>query len=207
MSEAHDLLNSLVDSEEEYIVIGNDRRITISENLKRLAVQFDHNIETVTFKCPRYWDSHDMSEMAIYVNYMRPDGYKDRYPVDNVKVEGDDMFFDWTISRNVTEIKGNISFLICIMKTDDDGNEERHWNSELSQEAYISEGMECEESPFYSDTDLVTQLLLRINAAVDEYLEANPIKPPVDVVYLTDQTTGTKYMLYVNNGKLTLGGV
>lgn len=155
---------------EEYIVIGNDRRITIPANLKRLAVQFDHDIETVTFKCPRYWDNHDMSEMAVYVNYMRSDGYKDRYPVNvdenghiqSVKAEGDVMFFNWTISRNVTQVKGNVSFLICVMKTDAEGNEERHWNSELSQEAYISEGMECEESPVDMYPDIVTQLLLRM---------------------------------------------
>ena len=70
MSQATDLLNSLTDDqisayssnagEEPHIVIGNDRFITVPESLKRIAVQYDHNVETVTFDCPRYWDDLDM---------------------------------------------------------------------------------------------------------------------------------------------------
>ena len=28
------------------------------------------NIETVTIDCVRYWDEHDLSSFAIYINYM-----------------------------------------------------------------------------------------------------------------------------------------
>ena len=54
---------------EEHIKIGLDRHITVPESLKRIAVQYDHNVETVTFDCPRYWDGHDMSKMTVYINY------------------------------------------------------------------------------------------------------------------------------------------
>ena len=184
MSKALDLLNNLSAAEiaeltaqpdpEGHIVVGGDRNIRVPENLKRLGVQYDHNMETVTFDCPRYWDKRDMSQMTVYVNYMRSDGYADRYPVDNVTVDGDVMHFDWTISRNVTEVAGSISFLVCVMKTDAEGNEERHWNSELCSECYISKGMETEEHPALEYPDEVTQLLLRmatveqINVQADE---------------------------------------
>ena len=46
---------------EPHIVIDSHRAITVPEQLKRIAVQFDHNFETVTFDCPRYWDGHDLS--------------------------------------------------------------------------------------------------------------------------------------------------
>ena len=49
--------------EEPHIVIGYDRVVTVPDQLKRLAVQYDHDIETVTFDCPRYWGKHDMSQM------------------------------------------------------------------------------------------------------------------------------------------------
>lgn len=173
---AEELLNSLTDEQiaaytvdpanEEHIVVGADRVITVPASLRRIAVQFDHNIETVTFDCPRYWDGHDMSTMAIYINYMRPDSTRGSYRATNVRIDNDDhriMHFDWTISGNVTEVKGGLSFLICIKKTDDVGLEVNHWNSELNQEMGISEGLECEESIFNQYPDLITQLLLKMD--------------------------------------------
>lgn len=173
---AEELLNSLTEDQiaaytadpasEEHIIVGADRIITVPDSLKRIAVQFDHNIETVTFDCPRYWDGHDMSKMAIYINYMRQDNVRGSYAATNVTIDETDdkiMHFDWTISGNVTEVKGNISFLICIKKTDDEGLETNHWNSELNQEMGVSQGLECEESIFEQYPDLITQLLLKMD--------------------------------------------
>ena len=159
---------------EGHIVVGGDRFITVPKNLKRLGVQYDHNMETVVFDCPRYWDkdvdeNRDMSQMAIYINYARSDGeggvYADRYPVGLPTIDADNnqiMHFNWTISRNVTEVAGPITFLVCVMKTDADGNEERHWNSELCTECYISAGMETEEHPAMEYPDEVADLLKRM---------------------------------------------
>lgn len=173
---AEELLNSLTEDQiaaytadpasEEHIVVGADRVITVPASLRRIAVQFDHNIETVTFDCPRYWDGHDMSKMAIYINYMRQDNARGSYAATNVTIDETDdkiMHFDWTISGNVTEVKGNISFLICIKKTDDEGLATNHWNSELNQEMGVSQGLECEESIFEQYPDLITQLLLKMD--------------------------------------------
>lgn len=183
MSQVDKLLDSLTDEElaaygttsesEPHIVIGNNRRIIIPEQLKRIAVQYDHNVETVIFDCPRYWDNHDMSTMAIYINYMRSDGYADSYPADNVTVDGDIMHFSWTISRNVTEVQGNISFLVCVKNTDAEGNEINHWNSELSTGMYVSEGMETEEQVLEFYPDLVTQLLLRMDSVEKINIQAS----------------------------------
>lgn len=152
MSKAENLLNSLNtpsglvnESDEPHIVIGDDRIITVPDQLKRLAVQYDHDIETVTFDCPRYWDEHDMSQMSVYINYLRSDSYHAAYKADNVTVDATDdsiMHFDWTISRNVSLVAGKIVFLVCVRKTDDGGNEVNHWNSELCKDCYVSEGLE-----------------------------------------------------------------
>ena len=172
MSQAEALLNSLsgddvgivtANTEEEHIVVGKDRFIRIPESLKRLGVQYDKDIETVTFDCPRYWDEHDLSQMVIYVNYVLPNGEDGRYPVKNVVAIGSTMHFDWTISDNVTQYNGKISFLICAVTTDAEGNEELHWNSELNQDAYISEGLECRESPIHNYPDIITHLLTRMD--------------------------------------------
>lgn len=172
MSQANDLLNSVTESTagsaaEGHIVIGRDRYITVPDDLKRIAVQYDHNIETVTFDCPRYWDGKDMSEMMIYVNYMRPDNAMGSFVCENITVDSDDeelMHFDWTITGNVTQIVGPISFLVCIKDTDAEGNEENHWNSELNTDLYISQGMKCStDSALRKYPDIITQLLLRMD--------------------------------------------
>lgn len=173
MSQAEELLNGLTDEEmskyvdneesEPHIVIGKDRRIIIPDSLKRIAVQYDHDIETLVFDCPRFWDEHDMSQMAVYINYMRSDKYSDCYPVNDITVDGDIMHFSWTISRNVTEVAGAVSFLVCVKNVDKDGMETNHWNSEISQGAYVSEGMETEEQYVEQNLDLVTELLLRMS--------------------------------------------
>jgi hypothetical protein len=164
MATADELLKNLTSQPdpEGHIVVRGDRFITVPANLKRLGVQYDHNMETVVFDCPRYWDNRDMSKMAVYINYIRSDGYGDRYPVDNLIAEDDVIHFEWTISRNVTAVAGNISFIVCVMKTDDEGNEEHHWNSEICKECYISNGMETDEHPALDYPDEVAQLLLHI---------------------------------------------
>lgn len=162
---------------EGHIVVGGDRFITVPENLKRLGVQYDHNIEKVTFDCPRKWDNNDMSQMAIYIVYARSNGsrgtFTERYPVSMPNAptvtidENDDsvMHFDWVISRNVTEVPGPISFMVCVMKTvgktDEEGNEtfveEQHWNSEICNDCYISPGMEGDDYEPFDNVDVFTE--------------------------------------------------
>ena len=181
MSQAEELLRGLNGDEaaaytvrsvaEPHIVIGTDRVIRVPDELKRLAVQFDHNIETVTFDCPRFWDEHDMSTMKIYINYRTYDKRLGSYPARNVTVDGDIMHFDWTISGHVSKVQGNLAFLVCIRKTDDEGNEANHWNSELCTNCYISEGLETTETVLSENSDTITFLLTRMD-------EVNAIATP-----------------------------
>lgn len=78
MSQADELLESITSESNSTdgladgnIIIGEDRFMTVPSYLQRLGVQYDHNVETVTFDCPRYWDGRDLYGMRIYVNYMR----------------------------------------------------------------------------------------------------------------------------------------
>lgn len=159
--------NSVFTEVEPHIVIGIDRFINVPDQLKRIAVQYDHNMRTVTFDCPRYYDGRDMSKMKVYINIAGPKGTRSSYIADNVKVDEYDtniMHFDWTITRAITEVNGNIAFLVCVRKADGEGNEENHWNSELNTDMYISEGLEYEETFEYEYPDIVTQLLQRMDA-------------------------------------------
>ena len=182
MSKAEELLSTLTTSAvatrladasaEPHIIIDDDRVINVPEPLKRLGVQYDHDIETVTFDCPRYWDEHDMSEMHIYVNYLRSDNESGAYKAMNIVVDSDDpsiMHFDWTISRNVTEVYGQIAFLVCIKKADEDGNEKNHWNSELCKTCRISEGLEIDgEALKELYPDIIEQWYNEVLGVIDE---------------------------------------
>ena len=154
----------------EHIVVSNDRYITVPESLQKIGVQFDHNAETVTFDCPRYWDEHDMSTMKVYINYMRPNDSFGAYLCDSVEVDSLDntiMHFDWTISGHVTEFAGPLSFLVCICDVDQNGDATIHWNSELNTQMYISSGMKCRDAILGRYPDIITHLLNRMNVVED----------------------------------------
>lgn len=176
MSKADELLNSLSDEDislqlvnpetEPHIVIGDDRIVSVPKELQRIAVQYDHDVETVTFDCPRYWDGLDMSKMNIYVNYMRKDRYIDSYKTTDIAVDTTDpniMHFNWTISRNVSKVSGGLKFLVCIKKSDAEGSEINHWNSELNNEMYISEGLEADSSILDPYPDIISQWENEVN--------------------------------------------
>lgn len=166
MSEAMELLDSLSETMDdtsgtqsptypeqpmsERIIVGEDRFITVPEGLKRIAVQHDHNVETVTFDCPRYWDEHDMSQMRVYVNYQRPDGVTGSCLCEEVWVDETDenlMHFNWTVGGHATAVDGVLRVQVCIkrMKSGDGITETEinHWNSEIYEEMYISKGLDC----------------------------------------------------------------
>ena len=185
MSKADELLNSLSENDislqlanpetEPHIVIGEDRIISVPEELRRIAVQYDHDVETVTFDCPRYWDGLDMSELSIYINYMRKDQYVACYKATDIVVDNADpniMHFNWTVSRNVSEVKGELKFLVCIKKGDSEGYEVNHWNSELNTEMYISEGLEVEPSIFDPYPDIISQWEEEVQRVKDILLAA-----------------------------------
>lgn len=203
MSKAEELLNSssvtVYSSDnvetEPHIVIDKNRNVTVPDELKRIAVQHDHMIETVTFDCPRYWDKHDMSKMYIYVNYMRADGEKGSDLATNISIDETDdsiMHFDWTITGHLSAIQGSIVFLVCTQKMADDGTAENHWNSELNTDMYVSEGLEVDSDISAVYPGIITQLLTRMDN--------------VDTK-TTDEAMAGYVDRYINNSQTTVSSI
>lgn len=176
MNQTDELLNSLSEPtiepqsiSEPHIIVASDRTITVPADLKRIAVQGDHNVETVTFDCPRYWDGHDLSDMGVCINFKLSDGTFGSYEVTDVRVdESDDsiMHFDWTIEHDVTAKKGTISFSICIKQIDTvTGADLKHWNSEINSEMSISEGLDWTGDLDNNQRSYVGDLLTRSEMA------------------------------------------
>ena len=189
MSQADELLESMSEDDialytaspetEGHIIIGTDRQIVVPEELKMIAVQYDHNIETVTFDCIRYWDGRDLSKMNLYINLRLPNGTPDQYLIEDLTIDEDDpkiMHFTWTIEGRTTKYKGNLTFLVCAKRVNAEGKEENHWNSFLNSDMYVTEGLECEEAIIESNPAVLTSLLLRMETA-----EATVAKIPDDI--------------------------
>lgn len=169
MSQADELLESITSEvgETGNVVINDNRFIFVPEALKRIAVQYDHNIETVTFDCPRYADEQDLSEMQIYVNYIRSDGYTGSHLCKNVVVDETDdtmIHFDWTVSGHVTYVDGYISFMVCAKEVDQEGNVLIHWNSEINKDMYVSPGIKHTDILLTKYPDIIAQLIARVEA-------------------------------------------
>ena len=214
MSRAEELLDSLTEepiityginrSAKPHIVIESDKTITVPNKLKHIAVQGEHNIGTVTFDCPRYWDDHDLSQMQMRIAYQRPDGHREPYPVENLRVDDVDentIHFDWTVSGNVTEVKGNISFMVCAKLSDSEGNIEREWHTRLNQDLIVDEGLDCSgEEIVEQNPDIIEAILVQLDDlkntggvsdeqianAVAAYLAEHPIESGVNEQQVRD---------------------
>ena len=153
----------------EHVIINQDRTVIVPESEKKIGIQYDHNVNTISFDCPRYPDEDptiDMSTMSIYINYMLADKTLGSSLAINVAVDEMDpniIHFDWKITHAITSIKGLLFTLICIKQVDADGNEIYHWNTDLIQKFFVGEGMECLEPIADMNPDVITQLLQKIN--------------------------------------------
>lgn len=203
MSQVENVFNGLTDEEikaystenitEEYILIDSNRVITVPESLRRIAVQHDHNIETVTFRCVRYWDGHDMSEMTVYINYMLPDNSLGSYLVESKDIRIDEsdpefMYFDWTISSEITKLNGNLAILVTIRECEaadpdnpDDVVISKQWNTELNTSMQISKGLEGPVAVLQQYPDIIEQLLIRMGR-----IENPGLSPVVDVAEISN---------------------
>lgn len=154
-----------------YVSIGEDKNITVPEVLKKSIVQYDHNMQKITFKCPRYWYGVDISEMVIRVNYAPS---AKTITADDVKTDVctilttdtsdlDYFYFQWKITRGLTENKGGFYFLVCATTTDTDGNIDQHWNTNLCKDMVVMEGMEPNTAMLMQVyPDIIANLLQRV---------------------------------------------
>lgn len=176
----------------EHVIINRDRAVVVPESLKKIGIQFDHNVNTITFDCPRYPDENssiDMSQMPIFINYMLPDKTAGSSLALNVVVDETDdtlMHFDWKITNAITPVNGVLSTLICVKQSDTEGNELYHWNTDLFQKFTVGNGMECNGQVAEMNPDVISQLLARMGEVdtrtsaeamsgyVNEYMTENP---------------------------------
>ena len=99
-------------TETKYLVVDPETRtIEVPDSEKLLGVEFDSQGMRKYFQCPKVvGDGIDLSKAKIYINVQNATTQqtgKDRYAVENFKVDGDNVTFEWVLSRKVTAKKRN----------------------------------------------------------------------------------------------------
>lgn len=157
MSNANDLLNSLTESDisaytvdantEEHIVVDERRSVIVPASLRRIAAQYDHAVETVTFDCIRYWDGNDFSTMDVYIRFTLPNRDTRQDSVTNLTIDETNsniIHFDWSFDIDKTVDPGDISFQVVIKKEGANGSLLKQWLSDINEEMYISDSLDIE---------------------------------------------------------------
>ncbi|MGN0332612.1 MAG: hypothetical protein ACI4D9_06270, partial [Lachnospiraceae bacterium] len=130
----------------EYLTVDVDtRRITIPESIKHLGVESDDETRRLYWKMPRYYKGLDLSEFEYYINYLNAAGNGDVYMVGDKEVTDDDeITFSWLVGRTAYEKKGDVYFIVCLKKTNEDGIVIQEWNTTPAK-LVILEGLETTE--------------------------------------------------------------
>lgn len=116
---------------EESFVIDSDLRTIQGPQKYVLGVFNDQNVQTVHFKCPRYYNGIDLSTFSIKINYMNASQKCDMSLVKNIEIADDYMTFDWLTSKNVFISPGTITFNVCLTKVDDNSNITNEFNTTI----------------------------------------------------------------------------
>lgn len=96
------------------------------------------------FQCPKIvGDNVDLSKLKLYVNFENANKERDNYFVDDVTVNEGNILFSWLFSRKVTKYKGDVKFIVCAKKSED--NLTLEWNTTVAKGLSL-EGIEVELS-------------------------------------------------------------
>lgn len=160
---------------EEFCTINPETRIiTVPTSKRILGTESDQETNRLYFKCPKVvGDNIDLSLFSLRINYQNAGNKKDQYLVEDVKEEGDNITFSWLLKRSVTAYKGNVKFILCAVKTTEDGIIKNEWNTTLNTECESLEGMEVDKVAVEEETkDIVEQLIAMMNHSAENAVRA-----------------------------------
>lgn len=169
MVTANELLAQMSGVDNRVCTIDLDtRKINIPSSITTLGVESDDGVKRLYFKMPKTYRGTDLSSgFSIRINYINANDDPAAFsPARDVKVDGDIISFYWRIDRDVVAYKGNVKFIICLKRSDADGNVEKELNTTVASLPSL-EGLEADmESIQVKPIDYLAQLL----AVKDEYV-------------------------------------
>ena len=157
MATADELL-STIDTDKTLIIDKDLRTIIIPSSVKNLGVESDDDVLRLKFSMPRMYGDVDLSDFSIYINYMNAKNTGDVYVVDDKTIADDTITFSWLVGRVALAYKGNVRFIVCMKKHDDDSNVIQEYNTTIAS-LPVLEGLETGETVIQQNPDIIEMLL------------------------------------------------
>ena len=138
------------------------RKLTLTEPQRIAGVESDENVRGLKFKFPKIVEGTDFTQMQLRINFINSRQEKGQHIVTDLKpLEGEEGYitFTWPFSRLVTHYRGYTKFVICAVKTDENGTITAEWNTALAQ-MRVLEGLEVDEPDVTpEENDVIAQLI------------------------------------------------
>lgn len=157
MATADELL-STIDTDKTLIIDKDLRTIIIPSSVKNLGVESDDDVLRLKFSMPRMYGDVDLSDFSIYINYMNAKNTGDVYVVDDKIIADDTITFSWLVGRVALAYKGNVRFIVCMKKHDDNSNVIQEYNTTIAS-LPVLEGLETGETVIQQNPDIIEMLL------------------------------------------------
>ena len=173
-------------SETVYCTVDDDTRlVTVPDKYKKLGVESDEKAKRIWFRFPKLVGNNgvDLSAIGVRVNFRNANGEGDIYVVEDLTTDGDYVTFSWELTRKVTAYKGNVSFVVCAVKSATDGTTKNEWNTTLNKECEVLEGLEVSEQITQENPDIIEYILANLGGSVsaeqiaqtvEAYMEEHP---------------------------------
>lgn len=186
LSQTSEEVEIYADTGIEYCTVDDDTRlVTVPDKYKKLGVESDEKAKRIWFRFPKLVGNNgvDLSAIGVRVNYRNANGDGDIYIVEDLTTDGDYVIFSWELTRKVTAYKGNVSFVVCAVKSATDGTIKNEWNTTLNKECEVLEGLEVTEQIAQENPDIIEYILANLGGsvsaeqianAVEEYMTSHP---------------------------------
>ena len=147
------------------IVINDDlRTMQIPSSITLLGVESDDDVNVIQFQMPKEYSGFDLSEFQARINYMNANNDGDIYVADDLAVDGDNMTFSWLVGRNACAYKGDVKFIVCLKKFDENDIVVQEFNTTVYT-LPVLEGLETLEAVEQQNADIIEYILRMIEEA------------------------------------------
>ena len=149
-------------SENIYEIDLNKRTIEAPEFL---SVSRDHRAETIYFKCPRYFDNIDLTNLVCVVEYINANGdgrvyavpYYDVDHFSTIDIEaGIDepmILFPWCIDGEATKVGGEVTYAVRFYELNGTGTKMVYNLNTLTATSKVLYGIEINDADFEESED------------------------------------------------------
>lgn len=156
-----------------------DLNTRIVDAPKMLSVEYDHNAETIYFKCDRYFDHIDLADehIAIVIQYENASPKKEERGYiyapsykDTITFKDENKIaFPWVIEGPATAFSGTVSFSIKFYNIDEKGNYTFCLNT-MPSKSQVLHGMNVYEnsSNFVYDANMTEQIYKRLEDVAEQ---------------------------------------